>query len=269
MAGNKEKWKDFYNAEKALFNFLNDACVCLHSIGVNNAEILKYRQYETASGCLLERPPRFIHWIGKLKSPVDESIYIEKANLVFDNYRRAVGKTFSRYPVRFPEFYTNIDQINISSSSAYSSKGLNNDEVLRLKTIEYKNKGQLNDAIKLINDDIKILNNEGYTEAFMIKVADLRSDALALEIPAQSITKRLGGRKVQVRKFTGLQYRALIREAGSFKGIRKKLGLMVLSNNSLANIYFSVPQALRKHSYDSSGEIVDLKITTDVTLWVK
>lgn len=271
MAENKEQWKDFYNAEKELFYFLNNACECLHSIGVNNnePEILKYIEYETPSRAILERPPRFIHWIGRLKSSAAELTYRENVSLVLDKYREAVGKKFTHYPVRFPEFYTKVEQINVSSSSAYSSRALDDGDLLRLKTIEYKTKSQLNDAIKLLTDDIKTLTGGGYIGAFVTTIADLRTVGVALEIPAQSIIKKTAGGKIQVREYTGQQYRALVRRAGHTKGDRKKLGLMVLSNDSPADIYFSVPQALRKHSYAAAGIPIDLKIATDVQLWIK
>ncbi|RYY74599.1 MAG: hypothetical protein EOO52_13625 [Gammaproteobacteria bacterium] len=271
MAENKEQWKDFFNAEKGLFEFLRRFCDCLHSIGVNNetAPHLSYAEYVTPAGVTLERPPRFIHWIGRLRSSEDELTYAELAKHVLDMYRKAVGKKFTHYPVRFPEFYKSVDQINISSSSAYSSKSLDANDVVRLKTLQYINTNQRTNAIRLLNDDIKILNGAGYPGAYVANVTDLRAVAVALEIPAQIIIKKAGGGKIQMREYTGQQYRALVRKSGETKGLRKKLGLMVLSNDSIADIFFSAPQAPRKHSYESCGTSVDLQIHTDVKLWVK
>lgn len=107
----------FYLTEQKLFHMLNEQCQCLYSSGDDE---LKYSEFKNQHGTVLNKPPRFVHWIGHLKGDADE--IKERAALMRNDYVRAVGeKKFTKYPSRFPVFYSNVEQINVTQHRAYSS----------------------------------------------------------------------------------------------------------------------------------------------------
>ena len=58
-------WRAFHRAEKRLFDYLVDNCDCLFSV---EGDEPAYLEYANRHGVTLEKPPRFVHWIGQLRT---------------------------------------------------------------------------------------------------------------------------------------------------------------------------------------------------------
>ena len=115
--GQRDRWRMFYLSEQKLFSQLNEQCKCLYSSGDDE---LKYSEFMNQNGTVLNKPPRFVHWIGHLKG--DDTEIKDQAGLVRNDYVRAVGQeNFSKFPSRFPVFYHNVEQINVTQHRAFSS----------------------------------------------------------------------------------------------------------------------------------------------------
>lgn len=261
---NKAAWKKFYGIEKNLFAFLNDCSQCLYYIGEDDAQDLSYRQYKTSLGTVLEKPPRFIHQVRKLLSKSYEGEYTSLVATLKKAYSRAAGNEFKKYPVRFPEFYRNVEQINISSNAAFSSKPLLPDDIVILKQAE-----QCDESKQSLMEDIIKLEQQGFYGSTIFEGSDGYNTTWCLGIPTDTICSFSKSGLVQTRKRTGVQYRALVRACGKSKGVRCKLGLMVLDEVSGALIVNSPPQAPRPHSYRAAGTQITLPIDIEVSFWEK
>lgn len=65
--GQRDRWRMFYLSEQKLFSQLNEQCKCLYSSGDDE---LKYSEFMNQNGTVLNKPPRFVHWIGHLRATI-------------------------------------------------------------------------------------------------------------------------------------------------------------------------------------------------------
>lgn len=241
--GQRDRWRMFYLSEQKLFTMLNDQCQCLYSSGDDE---LKYSEFQNQHGTILNKPPRFVHWIGHLKGDADE--IKEQAGLVRNDYVRAVGqKKFTKYPCRFPVFYSNVEQINVTQHRAFSSVRVEGDHVA------VKTYFDVND----IPPDMEKLRAAGFTP-------EVRDDVLfkSIVIRTDELYELAGADRVQARRQTGIQYRATVRHTGESRGVRAMLGLMVIDQHSNPAVVFPVPEAPRPHSLAAAGREILLPIDT-------
>lgn len=147
--GQRDRWRMFYLSEQKLFSQLNEQCKCLYSSGDDE---LKYSEFMNQNGTVLNKPPRFVHWIGHLKG--DNTEIKDLAGLVRNDYVRAVGqKNFTKFPSRFPVFYHNVEQINVTQHRAFSSVRVEG-EFVAVKTYT---------DVKDIPTDLEKLRTAGFT----------------------------------------------------------------------------------------------------------
>lgn len=261
-------WREFHRAEQRLFDYLVDNCDCLFSV---EGDEPAYLEYKNRHGVTLEKPPRFVHWIGQLK--VSEIEYWRMAEQVQELYQAALGAEFKNFPVRFSQFYRGVEQINVSSSTAFESKAVKGSELILKES--------------LISDPEK---EKWVREAFEADIAALKDIAF----PAPEIRKNLktlpfggvqeclelviqtdllfdyaGTNNIQKRRMTGMSYRALVRFSGQSFGHRRKLGLIVIDQDSDVSIIQANKQAPRPHSLAVSGDQLRLPITLDFQLFRK
>lgn len=260
----KAAWHAFYCAEQELYRFLN------HEVESVYGEPPSYIEYETKSGAMHQRPPRFVHWIGRLYVG-GEAAYLG----LVDNMRQAylAANETGRFPVRWPEFYWGIAQVNISVNSAYSSKPMVHGEAVTLKAKRWpEGKAEQNELLAEFAADQLALKQWGLTTVYCGEGVDLNPQGqieavLLLSAPAPEVLNVAGCASIQVRKRTGSQYRARIRAAGQSAGKRVKFGLMVLDETSDVNVCLSTPQAPRPHQLSESDRRVLLPIDTNIELY--
>ncbi|MCI3067347.1 hypothetical protein [Escherichia coli] len=248
--GQRDRWKMFYLTEQKLFHMLNEQCQCLYSSGDDE---LKYSEFKNQHGTVLNKPPRFVHWIGHLKGDADE--IKERAALMRNDYVRAVGeKKFTKYPSRFPVFYSNVEQINVTQHRAFSSVRVEG-EYVTVKTYF-----DVND----IPPDMEKLRAAGFTPEVMDEVL-----FKSLVIRTDELYELAGADRIQARRQTGIQYRATVRRAGETRGVRSMLGLMVIDQHSNPAVVFPVPEAPRPHSLAVAGREVLLPVETPYQFFIR
>lgn len=264
----KKIWCAFHRAEKRLFDYLLDNCNCLFSV---EGDEPAYLEYQNRHGVTLEKPPRFIHWIGQLK--VSEIEYWKLAENVQELYQAALGAKFKGYPVRFPQFYRGIEQINISSSTAYESKAVTGSELI-LKEFPVTDPEQEKWLREAFEADIAMLHDIAFPTPEIRKTLKIMpfggvSEYLGLVIETDLLFDYAGTSSIQKRRMTGMAYRALVRFSGQSFSHRRKLGLMIIDQDSDVSIVQANKQAARPHALAVSGDQLRLPITLDFQLFRK
>lgn len=243
-------WRKFYQCEQMLFAVLNSQCKCLYSAGDDE---LKYNEFRNQQGTVLCKPPRFVHWIGHFNEDWDEVRMLSDDMKGY--YYEAVGKSkFSKYPARFPVFYSNVEQINVTQNRAFSSVQVDGDFV-DLKTYSGDS-----DA----TGDIESLRASGFT-------AVIRDETFyrTLSIPVSELFTLAGTDRIQVRRPTGIQYRAVVRKKGETRGVRSKLGIMLIDKDSDPSLVFPHPEAPRPHSLAATGTEISVPLETPFQFYAK
>lgn len=248
--GQRDRWRMFYLSEQKLFNQLNEQCKCLYSSGEDE---LKYSEFKNQHGTVLNKPPRFVHWIGQLQGDATE--LKDRAALVRHDYSRAVGeKNFTKFPSRFPVFYRNVEQINVTQHRAFSSVRVEGEQVA-VKTYT---------DVKDIPPDMEKLRAAGFTP-------EVLDDVLfkSLVIRTDELYELAGSNRIQARRQTGVQYRATVRHCGESRGVRVMLGLMVIDQDSDPVVVFPVPEAPRPHSLAAAGREILMPVETPYQFFIK
>lgn len=265
---NKNIWRAFHRAERRLFEYLVDNCDCLFSIEGDEPAYLEYRNQH---GVTLERPPRFVHWIGQLRT--SEIEYWRMAEQVRELYQAALGAKFKNYPVRFPQFYRGVEQINVSSSTAYESKAVKGSELI-LKEAPISDLEKEKWVREAFEADIEMLEDIAFPAPEIRKTLKIMpfggvQEYLELVISTDLLFDYAGTANIQKRRMTGMAYRALVRFSGQSFGHKRKLGLMVIDQDSDVSIVQANKQAPRPHALAVSGDQLRLPIALDFQLFRK
>lgn len=254
-------WREFFEAEKALYAYLLDNCTVLYEVEDRGP---RYRISTMRAGVQFEKPPRFIHWIGRLT--VDASSFLQMDIELRALYERAMGGSFKWYPVRFPQFFSNIEQINIRTNQAVKSVPVTGAE-LPLISIQCGLSGRSTHRTRL-NKMLAELSGVGLQAS--IQTIQVEDDVtITLFVNVRSLMQYAGADHIQLRQSTGTQYRALLRGAGQSSGQRHKLGLMVLDQHSDTHIVHSLSQGARPHSLDATGKLIAMPIDLPFSLYRK
>lgn len=248
-----QRWKNFFNAEKQLFDYLNSQAECLYAIGA-----LEYQRFFSLSGAELERPPKFIHWIARLKEHEHEFLRLQ--NEVCLSYKNALGDAFKSFPVRFSEFYRDIEQINITTHPAIQSLPVKKDGFTLVKSSVF-NADDIDSIQFQFDSYVKTCVAAGLKAKTEIDL--LGNPSINLLISSSDLFSFSGASRIQKRKCTGEQYRARIRKNGASSGQRVKFGLIVLDVNSQALIFHPAPQGQRPHALDSKNKEIVLPVPSD------
>ncbi|EMV9943727.1 hypothetical protein WKK88_004201 [Salmonella enterica] len=240
----------FYLSEQKLFSELNEQCKCLYS---SSDDELKYSEFENQHGTVLNKPPRFVHWIGHLQG--DDTEIKNRAGLVRNDYVRAVGqKNFTKFPSRFPVFYRNVEQINVTQHRAFSSVRVEG-EFVTIKTYA---------DVTDIPPDLEKISAAGFSPEVLDEVL-----FKSLVIRTDELYEFSGADRIQARRQTGVQYRATVRHCGESRGVRAMLGLMVIDQESDPVVVFPVPEAPRPHSLAAAGREIVLPVETPYQFFIK
>lgn len=248
--GQRDRWRMFYLSEQKLFSELNEQCKCLYS---SSDDELKYSEFENQHGTVLNKPPRFVHWIGHLQG--DDTEIKNRAGLVRNDYVLAVGqKNFTKFPSRFPVFYRNVEQINVTQHRAFSSVRVEG-EFVTIKTYA---------DVTDIPPDLEKISAAGFSPEVLDEVL-----FKSLVIRTDELYEFAGADRIQARRQTGVQYRATVRHCGESRGVRAMLGLMVIDQESDPVVVFPVPEAPRPHSLAAAGREIVLPVETPYQFFIK
>jgi hypothetical protein len=261
-------WRAFHRAEKRLFDYLVDNCDCLFSV---EGDEPAYLEYANRHGVTLEKPPRFVHWIGQLRT--SEIDYWHMAEQVQELYQAALGAKFKNYPVRFPQFYRGVEQINVSSSTAFESKAVKGSELILKESLisDPEKEKWVREAFEA---DIEMLADIAFPTPEIrntLKILPFGGvqECLELVISTDLLFDYAGTSNIQKRRMTGMAYRARVRFSGQSFAHPRKLGLMVIDQDSDVSIVQANKQAPRPHALAVSGDQLRLPITLDFQLFRK
>lgn len=261
----KANWKAFYKAEKELFEFINRNCQTRYQI--EGCEP-KYQEFHTKLGSIIEKPPRFIRYIGSIS--YGKSDFLSLRQEVSAKYKIAMAGKYKKDHCRFAQYFTNIQQINISVNDAYQSTTLNTTNEVIVKS-SYLDKANEIGLCETYAQDTIELKKTGLTSAKVVyeTLNSLGEMAISISVDPSEFFAFAQATKIQVRRNTGKQYIARIRAVGQSKSIRTNLGCIVVDESSATNIFESLPQAPRPHRLDARGLEISLPITTDFHFYRK
>lgn len=266
----KSIWVSFYEAEKRLLDYIRKDCEILQ---VEDGCEPRYLKYEFAEGVTRESPPKYIRCIAKLKT--DKGAFFGLYEMMIKTYNDAKMKNKQenvRLPPRFPVFYENVEQINITSNDAFNSYKLPREGFvdIRNKTLY---EGVSQDTIKEFLNDVENLKSVGYSTAQLqyrkTKMPAGELSSVCVVIGSEEFHDKNGATLIQARKRSGKQYRCNVRSENKSKGVRKPYGLMVLDAKSIPMIFHATPQADRPHSLDKTGLKIKLPVSSEITFFVK
>lgn len=261
-------WRAFHRAERRMYDYLVDNCDCLFTVEGHEPA---YLEYTNRHGLTLEKPPRFVHWVGQLRT--SEIDYWHMAEQVQELYQAALGSEFKNYPVRFPQFYRDVEQINVSSSTAFESKAVKGSELI-LKESTISGPEQEKWARERFEADIEMLETIAFPAPAIRKTLKIMpfggvQECLELVIKTDLLFDYAGTNNIQKRRMTGTAYRALVRLSGQSFGHKRKLGLMIIDEHSDVTIVQANKQAPRPHALAVNGDQLSLPIELGFKLFRK
>lgn len=242
-AEEKKLWKQFFEAEKQMFKFVQSHTEVL--IEHNKPEyVLLEDEREVA--------PTYVRGIYRFKNKKIESQFIEILDDYKSRYKKVLGDKFKSYPIRTPEFYKDVKQINITINQAFESiKLIKNDWFRIYFTPAYPK--ILDKAMLDIQEVMKDFENIGIRSQMGIL-----KTGLTVDISTDDLFRYCQTDNIQARRASGSQYRALLRHDGEFNGKRIKYGFILVDTESICSVYTSIPEATRRHSLAHVGNKISL-----------
>lgn len=268
----RKLWSDFYEKEKAFFEWLNEKAVILKDIGSSTPMYsltgepanFGYDRYTLNTGQTTTRPPRFIRKIICFRDDFDLITCKSKHEDVeeaFVNAASFMSEKEVRHPQRFPIFLENVEQINYSTDDAYSSRlipptgqftlysGPVDNELRALIVAKFKASGIKSLSIETDRFDLTML--------VKIDIEELRS---FFDCSESTI--------IHSRKHTGTQYTCRISFLdANQKPMRCKFGLIVL-NSDTEEIYRSTPRKKRNDTLEEKAVEVFLPVDLGVRFFL-
>ena len=239
---NKQIWKAFFELEQSFYDYVITNCDELYSqdppefIEVNNQL----------------KAPKYIRWIGRLTH--ESSEFKQRLDELQQTYQLAAGEDFTSYPMRFCEFYQNVDQINITTNTAFRSR--------QLKPSFF--------TLFLINEDDNIaetssqLKSHGIESRIHVEQSLLGIQFHFFQVNVEDLFEYFKTDKIQARAPSGHHYRARIRFQDESAGERIKLGFIVVNSDSACRVVRSNEQAERPHSLVKQGRELFLPVDREL-----
>lgn len=234
----KKNWANYYFFEKTMLNTLREEAHILYDCGYPNKLDLNDTQ---------SKPPRYVRAVLQAKNKESYDRCLESINIFRSSFLTAIGKSSVKtLPKNDPNIIEDVEQINVFVNDAYMSRNLKRDCLFIIYTeICEPNSAPLGleiaDSLRAIGID-PIIKSNGID--FLI------------EINTNDLFHYFKTENIQARKYSGKQYRALIRKKSETKGYREKLGIILLAPNQDDKevlIFNSIKQAMRPHSLEKIG----------------
>lgn len=239
---NKQSWKAFFELEQSFYDYVIENCDELYS---QNPPVFTVDPE-------LSKPPKYIRWIGRLKHGSSE--FETRLVELQQAYKLTVGEDFKNYPVRFCEFYQNVDQINITTNSAFRSRSLKSGFCTLFLIEEDDNIAEL----------IKQLEKYGIESRVHVEQSLLGIQFHFFQVNIEDLFEYFKTDKIQARAPSGHQFRARIRFKDESAGERIKLGFIVVDSDSTCRVVRSNEQAERPHSLVKQGRELFLPIDREI-----
>lgn len=239
---NKQNWKAFFELEQSFYDYVIANCDELYSqdppqfIEVNNQL----------------KAPKYIRWIGRLKH--DSSEFQQRLAALQQAYQLAAGEDFKSYPMRFCEFYQNVDQINITTNTAFRSRSLKSGFFTLFLINEDDNIAETSSQLKIHGIESKI-----HVEQSLLGI-----QFHFFQIKVEDVFEYFKTNKIQARAPSGHQFRARVRFNGESAGKRIKLGFIVVDSDSMCRVVRSNEQAERPHTLAKQGRELFLPINRQI-----
>ena len=235
---NKQNWKAFFELEQSFYDYVIVNCDELYSqdppqfIEVNNQL----------------KAPKYIRWVGRLKH--DSSEFQQRLDELQQAYQLAVGEEFKSYPIRFCEYYERVDQINVTTNTAFRSRQLKPGFFTLFEVHEDDNIAEVSNQLK----------SNGIESRIHIEQSLLGIQFHYFQIKAETVFEYFKTDKIQARVPSGNQFRARIRFKDQSAGKRIKLGFIVVDSDSACRVVRSNEQAERPHSLVKQGRELFLPV---------
>lgn len=268
-------WHKFFVYEENFLAWLN-----LNTMPIESFEIDRKLAY---THLINERtkPPKGFRHICNLRNPDDTKELIMRIQELKESYLRPVlveaeenevdadelNKLLNKFPSRFPEFYSDVKQINLSITPAYSSKkiALGDEDELLLKSYSANDPMHFHSLAECAENERKILVNFGLNSTTLYKQE--KTGVLKLLVKPDELIKLAKSDFLQLRRHTGDQFRARVFKNDG-KVLPVRFGLMIL--DEVAPTYHALPQSKRSHALDNVGVEFELPISNcNFRAWIK
>ena len=254
-------WREFYQAEQDLYDFLN-IHEYLHCIG-GCEPVYRERVLDSIAGeRVVMAPPKYVRCTIALNSATSVKTFHQLNHRVLDTHREAheaSRSTTVRLPDRFPQYFEGLSQINLTVNEAVQSIALDPDGCFAIMSGRYSYS---------FEEEIRRLKKYGI-EAFEEKA--IRKKFLMVD--CKSLFKYAKAEGLQLRKKTGSRYIARVRHPTPYNEDKKqplkrvRYGLLVLDKP--CPIYHTMPTSEHSDRLEFIGEKVELPIVIDGELWKK
>lgn len=187
-------------------------------------------------------------------------------------YKTAMASRFKRYPSRFPQIFSDIEQFNISTQDAIESKLMPMSGLLVLKAYRQELIDDEKELEKSFKKDVRALHDIGMRLAsyrVVEKSAIFRTSTVyELVVPMHEMLTFSGAQAIQRRKSTGKQYRVRMKRTDQEISEQVTFGLMVLTKSCEAlTINHSKPKAKRSNALDELGQKIELPIESNYSFY--
>lgn len=246
-------WALFYDHEKRLYDFLQDQNLLTFEDGHKPEYIVKRpggRLFKSTA--TVEGPPQYVRCVIAFNDPGEKPTFDRLNDSMLSAYDIAAKNSkASRLPDRFPQYFEDVERINISVSDANYSRRLAHNQSSLLNTYN---------SSEAVHDDHQQLKNIGIA----CRIMQSGRTCYELYLENNSLFEYLKTDQIQERFNTGHRYRAKIHfndiDDKPVKPDFVKYGLIVIDKP--CPIYRTQPRKRRtdkllkeKHSIILPGDI--------------
>lgn len=246
---NKQIWKAFFELEQSFYDYVIESCDELY-----NQDPPKFIEVNDQL-----KAPKYIRWIGRLKH--DSSELQQRLAALKQAYQLAAREDFKSYPMRFCEYYEHVDQINITTNTAFRSRQLKPGFFTLFELNEHRgNKEALNQQESELAELIEQLKAYKIESRVKVEQSMFGLTHHFFQLNAKDVFSYFKLDKIQLREPSGQQFRGRVRYQGESAGERIKLGFIVVDRDSECRVVRSNEQAERPHSLVKQGRELFLPV---------
>ena len=276
-------WHNFFCYEERFLEWVNQNTEVITSL--EQDDLLSYRSIYDTQGQAVQghtKAPQAFRHVCFLRNADDANELLERIRELKRVYllpvlteakemklsQSEIDELMGRLPNRFPEYYSGIDQINISINDAYSSKRITQDtkERLTIKTYLLTDKNNFSEIKAEAEKDRSVLVRFGLNSA-SVNSERIKVGVIKLDIDASELVRISKAESLQLRVHTGDQYRArLFEQSGTTSLVR--FGLIILDAH--CSIHHVLPRPQRSISLQKIGRQFELPISScsNFSIWI-
>ena len=266
----REAWRKFFSFEKAFLEEIASNGNCLYE---EKGYPPSYRVIQTATTAL-EKPPRFIRWVGVAEKEERELLAdMKELRGLYLNALVESGDEHGKFPSRFPQYFPNVDRISLSTSKAYQSHTMNKSKRVQLKEMAIVGEQEeIQEIVTQFEKDELVLKRLGFTSSlFEIGQVNLglgKVKVAKLSVSGKEFFAHFKANDITARRFTGEQYIAGVAADPNEKAIKTNFGFILVGNDD-CYIHKSPRRKLRNDALENCATLLTLPVTTDIEFWKK